>query len=99
MARIRRRTAVGFELELLTTLPFALAKKVWKDILGLSSGAFSPTGGGQESSARAYQNPSEMVSLLRGIEALLEYLPAPDRSRSQPESRCLTHAEKKTYDP
>jgi hypothetical protein len=32
MARIRRRTAVGFKLESLTTLPFALAKKLWKDI-------------------------------------------------------------------
>ena len=99
MARIRLRTAVGFALELLTTPPFAFAKKGWKDILGLSSGAFSPTGGGQESSVRAYQNPSEMVFLLRGIEALLEYLPALDRSRSNPESRCLTRAEKKTYDP
>lgn len=42
---MRRRTAVGFRPGSLTTLPFALGTKDWKDILGLSSGTYSPTEG------------------------------------------------------
>ena len=75
MARIRRRTAVGFELELPTPGPFVFPKSMRKVTLSLPSGAFSPSGCDQEHSARTYQDPREIVSLLGGFEALSECFP------------------------